>query len=140
MKTRKRTALTEFYAKIGELGGIGKGPTRKQVKVERDAEELAHWKATKADILRHWKWTCWAYGVSPVCTKRAVDPHELVRRSRGGVISLQNSVAVCRECHNNADASLGGNRLKAEWDGQAEGILPQADIRGSVRPVWVGRL
>ena len=34
-----------------------------------------------------------------VCAKRAEEMHEIVFRSLGGLISLSNSIAVCRSCH-----------------------------------------
>jgi nitrate/TMAO reductase-like tetraheme cytochrome c subunit len=34
-----------------------------------------------------------------VCHKRAEEMHEIVFRSLGGLVSLNNSIAVCRECH-----------------------------------------
>lgn len=35
------------------------------------------------------------------CHKRAEEMHEIVFRSLGGVVSLSNSIALCRECHAN---------------------------------------
>ena len=34
-----------------------------------------------------------------VCHKRAEEMHEIVFRSLGGLVSLNNSIAVCRACH-----------------------------------------
>jgi 5-methylcytosine-specific restriction endonuclease McrA len=34
-----------------------------------------------------------------VCQNRAEEMHEIVFRSLGGLVSLNNSIAVCRECH-----------------------------------------
>jgi hypothetical protein len=34
-----------------------------------------------------------------VCGKRAEEMHEIQFRSLGGIVSLNNSIAVCRPCH-----------------------------------------
>lgn len=34
-----------------------------------------------------------------VCSKRAEEMHEIKFRSLGGLVSLNNSIAVCCECH-----------------------------------------
>lgn len=33
------------------------------------------------------------------CGKKAVDPHHIIFRSRGGNNSEDNLIALCRECH-----------------------------------------
>jgi hypothetical protein len=47
-----------------------------------------------------------------VCKNRAEEMHEIQFRSLGGLVSLENSIAVCRICH----ALLQTNVLKVEGD------------------------
>lgn len=52
------------------------------------------------------------------CSRKAVDCHHLVFRSQGGGNSINNLVALCRECHNRAHSDkVFNNRLKELRDG-----------------------
>lgn len=85
------------------------------------------------------KQVCIAHGISPVCTYRPEDPHELIGRGAGGRKSLTNSVGICRACHNVAQGKVGGNALLPDWPGKAEGAEPRADVLGFVTWRWVGK-
>lgn len=135
-KRKRNASLAEYYRTIQDHGGIGKCSAPDAAPVPTEHEERAAYRALVRSILQHWNFTCWAYGISPVCQKRATDPHELVRRGAGGKVSLENSVASCRACHNQADARVGGNRLTADWDGKADGLPPKANVQGNVRAIW----
>jgi len=41
-------------------------------------------------------------GFCEICHRRGevLDPHEKFLRSRGGKVSLENSIVICRACHN----------------------------------------
>lgn len=82
--------------------------------------------------------TCRAYGVSPVCSKRPVDRHELVPVGVGGKVTTGNCVAVCRACHDAAQNSLGGLPLAFDWPGKGNRKPPDADRPGGVWAVWKG--
>lgn len=132
---RDRKALQEYYRTCG----TPKGVTRAEVKDINDDRAKTEERAIVQQLLRDRNFRCAAYGVSPVCTTRARDPHELVRRGAGGKISLDNSVPVCRECHHEADGKIGGNRLVFDWKGKADGLAPKASESGNVWPVWRAR-
>lgn len=100
--------------------------------------ESAHRKLV-LEIFERQAFVCIAFGVCPYCTGRPQDPHELIFRSRGGKVSLTNSVGICRACHGHANSSLGGNRLAFDWQGKAYGQPPRADLLGNVRPIWLGQ-
>ena len=40
-------------------------------------------------------------GICEECHKRIknLEPHEKIKRSKGGQISLENTIMVCRQCH-----------------------------------------
>lgn len=130
-----RKALREYYRTCA----IGKGVTRQEIKDQNDRLAKTEHRQTVQAILQHWNFQCWAFGVSPVCTRRATDPHELVRRGAGGEVSLANSVASCRACHHEADGKVGGNRLIADWAGKADGLAPNCQDKASIRPIWLKR-
>lgn len=115
--------------------------TRKKVEAADDrARRAVHRTLVQRIFLQpHWHGRCSAEGVSPVCTGRARDPHELIPRGAGGEVSLENTVPICRECHHEANGKVGGNRLTYEWPGRADGVKPRADIPGNVRAVWKSR-
>ncbi len=79
---------------------------------------------------------CFAQGISPVCTGKPDDPHELIPRGAGGRKSLTNTVGVCRPCHDAAQGRVGGNLLVFDWKGKADGRPPRADIPGNVSCRW----
>jgi 5-methylcytosine-specific restriction endonuclease McrA len=81
-------------------------------------------------------WTCFAAQVSPVCRQKLQDPHELIPVGRGGKRESWNRVGLCRPCHRAAQGRVGGIRLLFDWDGRAEGRLPNADKPGNVRCRW----
>ena len=49
------------------------------------------------------------------CVRRAVDPHHVIPRSKGGADDPWNLMAVCRVCHNWFDLPYEKGRLVAEW-------------------------
>lgn len=128
-------SLKDYYANCA----LPKGVTRQAIKEQNDDRAKVEHRRIVDKILVDWKFRCAAYGVSPVCTKRAVDPHELVRRGQGGEVSPQNSVPVCRACHHEADGKIGGNRLVFHWKGEDDGLAPRADVASNVWAVWIGR-
>jgi 5-methylcytosine-specific restriction endonuclease McrA len=47
-----------------------------------------------------------------VCLRPASDVHEIVPRSQGGKVDLENSVTLCRECHTEVHET--GTRLSSD--------------------------
>ncbi len=46
------------------------------------------------------------------CKRRGnLEPHERIRRSKGGLLSLQNTIMILRECHRRLD----GRSVKLQW-------------------------
>jgi 5-methylcytosine-specific restriction endonuclease McrA len=134
--TRKDRDREAYNQELAALGGNPKPtPQRIQDAAERSLAKFEH-QGLVQRILQHANFICWAYGVSPVCTKWATEPHELIPRGAGGKVSLANSVATCRACHNAAQGRVGGLKLVATWGGKDEGRPPRADLRGFVRPIW----
>ena len=43
------------------------------------------------------------HGRCEYCGKKAVDPHHIVYRSKGGSNEAKNLIALCRECHNSQE-------------------------------------
>lgn len=128
-------ALKAYY----QACKIGKGFTRAETKELNDERaRAAHRKLVDA-ILEAWGWRCVGYGVSPVCTKRACDPHELIGRGVGGIVSWDNTVPICRACHHEADGKVGGNRLVFGWLGMDDGKAPRAWEAGNTWVQWVGK-
>lgn len=95
-------------------------------------------RSVKGKIFDRQSDVCIAAGVSPVCTSRVEDPHELIP-GRPRRITLSGSVGVCRACHNVAQGRVGGNLLVFDWAGKSDGAKPRAHITGNVRPIWVGK-
>lgn len=83
-------------------------------------------------------YVCFAFRVSPVCTGRVQDPHELIPVGAGGPRESWNRVGTCRACHRAAQGRVGGNRLVYDWPGKADGRPPNADVPGNVTCSWRG--
>lgn len=113
-----------------------KGESRKTEKGRKDRADVANRRDVKALVFDRDRNTCRAYGVSPVCTKRPWDRHELIPVGRGGKITTRNCVAVCRRCHDAAQNALGGLPLAFDWAGKDRGLAPDADTPGAVWAVW----
>lgn len=79
---------------------------------------------------------CIAYGISPVCEGRAVDPHELIPVGAGGKREADNRVPICRADHQECQGRVGGNRLTFDWGGRVNGAPPLATVLGSVLVGW----
>jgi hypothetical protein len=115
-----------------------KGESRKTTKGRKDRANRNTRRTVKDLVFVRDRNTCRAYGVSPVCSKRPVDRHELVPVGRGGKITTRNCVAVCRACHDAAQNNLGGLPLVFDWPGKGSGQAPDADRPGNVRAAWKG--
>lgn len=64
----------------------------------RYAAAMVERRSLVAELLAERPW-CEAR-IPKVCTGRAVDVHELLRRSQGGsILDRANCVTVCRRCH-----------------------------------------
>lgn len=68
-----------------------------KARADRKAASLS--KAVKRAVMERDDRTC------RVCRKRAAHVHELHFRSLGGVVSLENSIAVCVRCHTQLQAN-----------------------------------
>lgn len=90
----------------------------------------------RGKVFRRQAGVCYAAGVSPVCTGRVQDPHELIPVGAGGPRISSNRVGVCRACHKAAQGRVGGNLLKFDWPGQVDGQPPNADQAGNVTCRW----
>lgn len=127
---------TRKPAKIDYSGlAFPKGEARKTTKARTDRAKRTTRRDVKALVFER-DGTCRAYGVSPVCSKRPMDRHELIPMGRGGKVTTRNCVAVCRRCHDAAQNSLGIRPLVFHWTGKDRGLAPDADTPGDVWAVW----
>jgi hypothetical protein len=122
------------------VGGLKfpKPEPRKRVKARKDGRKARLKAGVKALVFERQAGICFAWGVSPICRKVAVDRHELKPVGRGGLVTSKNCVAVCRRCHDASQNSLGGRPLTFEWPGKDSGKPPDADAPGGVWAVWRG--
>lgn len=114
-----------------------KGPTKRTEKNRKDRKAGKTKADVKAKVFQRDR-TCRAYGVSPICTKRPWDRHELIPVGRGGEVTTENAVAICRADHRACQNAVGGLSLAFDWPGKADGRPPNADRPGYVRAVWRG--
>lgn len=110
--------------------------TKRRAARNRKAQLAAN--VDRAVVFARQSQTCFAVAVSPVCTKRVQDPHELIPQGRGGPQESWNRVGLCRACHDAAQGRVGGNRLIFDWPGKADGAKPNADQPGHVTCRWKG--
>lgn len=140
-RRKKKVGPRIDYTALEAVGGLAKTGTRPADRqAERRDDDLDVQRAARRAIDLRQRSRCYAEDVSPVCRKVLQDPHHLLRRSqtRGMPPAYRHAtrfqVGLCRPCHREADARVGGVRLRFEWDGDE----PNADKDGHVRPVWVG--
>jgi 5-methylcytosine-specific restriction endonuclease McrA len=112
-------------------------PKQRKDRRNRDARTVAA--DDRVAVFERQKYGCFAWGISPVCTGRVRDPHELIPVSKGGKRESWNRVGLCRSCHDATDSTMGGRRLFFDWPGKAERKPPNADKRGQVTCRWQER-
>jgi hypothetical protein len=116
------------------------GDTPKRRRARRRRKVLAAGAVDRdTQVMNRYGGLCVAHRVSPVCQRRACDPHELIPRSQGGPLESWNREPICRACHRETQGRVGGNRLMFNWPGKAEGQRPNADQPGNVQPIWTDR-
>lgn len=116
---------------------FGKGTPKAEAKARKNAAE----DRAKARVKRHVfdrDRTCRAYGVSPICTRTPWDRHELIPVGRGGEVTNENCVAICRADHRACQNAVGGLTLAFEWAVKDRRQPPDAEAPGHVRAVWRG--
>lgn len=114
------------------------GDTQKKSRARRRRQTLkAAAKTRDSQVMNRYGGRCIAEGISPVCTGRAMDPHELVGVGAGGSrVDPDNRVPTCRTDHREAQGRVGGNRLIYGWKGKDDGQKPTATVRGTVSVTW----
>ena len=86
----------------------------------------------KAQVFVRDGYTCRAFGVSPVCERKAWHRHELVPIGIGGQVATWNCIAICRRCHRACQNGIGGRRLVFSWPG----ARPNADRVDGIQATW----
>jgi 5-methylcytosine-specific restriction endonuclease McrA len=117
------------------LFAIKKPEPRAVVKARHDRRVVRHGTSVKRHVIRRQRGICWFKPVSPICQVAIRDRHELIPKSQGGEVTIENCVGACRACHDAFHGTPGhGRRLKAGWRGAA----PNAET-GNAWPVWLGK-
>lgn len=125
------------YSKLA-LAKTGETPKKRRAR-RRRANLAAAGVDRDTRVMNRHGGNCVALGISPVCTKRAVDPHELIPVGRGGPRESWNRVPICRACHRAAQGAVGGIKLWFDWPGKADGGKPNADQPGNLKVTWKGK-
>tara|TARA_R110000824_G_scaffold8899_3_gene40409 strand:- start:19756 stop:20097 length:342 start_codon:yes stop_codon:yes gene_type:complete len=92
--------------------GFPKPIPRKKEKRQREAKNREWVSWVRVKVFEREKNQC------RVCQQQAEEMHEMRFRSLGGLVSLKNSIAVCRSCHRD----LQQHRIDVVGD-DANGIL-----------------
>lgn len=111
----KRSKPPNKYSlkKINQLNA--EAPIRKQLAYRshgKPIETIERYKRNDGKVYQIHRVRCIGGICECGCKRRGnLEPHEKVRRSKGGILSLQNTIMILRECHRRLD----GRSVKLKW-------------------------
>jgi 5-methylcytosine-specific restriction endonuclease McrA len=102
----KRSVFLRRRVPVGQAARRRRAAGGPRVK-GRPALSREAWAARQAEVFAREGYQCRV----PWCRASAVDVHHVVKRSQAGTDDAANLIALCRRCHDQADAPYRAGRL-----------------------------